>query len=328
MTAADLLAGLIQASPFYLLVGFVALRARTLAREGRPVPTKRLALVAAGVAVGVAADLPPLGTVSEERLSVHMLQHMLIGDLAAFLIAVGMTGPLLRPILTKPGIRRLRWLAHPLVAVPLWIAVYYAWHLPALYQAALHSDVVHATEHATMFAAGLALWTGLLGPLPKPAWFGNAAGLAYVLVVRFAGTVIANVFLWSSSPFYPDYVELARAKGIDAAEDQSLAGAIWMVEGSIVTICVLGWLFTRWMAQGAEAEALVEHARARGVELDPARARRAVAAGAGERLRRRLDSEDRATQQDEAGDDGGDHDHVDEEAERLRLGAEGVDHRM
>jgi putative membrane protein len=284
--------------------------------------------VAAGVAVGVAADLPPLGTASEVRLSVHMLQHMLIGDLAAFLIAIGMTGPLLQPILVKPGMRRLRWLAHPLVAVPVWIAVYYAWHLPVLYQAALHSDVVHATEHATMFAAGLALWTGLLGPLPKPAWFGNAAGLAYVLAVRFAGTVIANVFLWSSSPFYPDYEDLARVHGFDAAADQSLAGAVWMVEGSIVTICVLGWLFTRWMAQGAEAQELVEHARRRGVELDPARARRAVAAGAGDRLRRRLDSEDRAPEGDEAGDDGGDREHVEQEAERLRLGAEGVDHRM
>jgi putative membrane protein len=328
MSASDLLAGLIQASPFYVLVAFVAVRARTLAREGRPVPTGRLALVAAGVAVGVAADLPPLGTVSEERLSVHMLQHMLIGDLAAFLIAIGLTGPLLRPLLVQPGVRRLRWLAHPFVAVPLWIVVYYGWHAPALYQAALHSNVVHATEHATMFAAGLALWIGLLGPLPKPTWFGNAAGLAYVLVVRFAGTIIANVFLWSSSPFYPDYVELAHAHGIDAAEDQSLAGAIWMVEGSIVTICVLGWLFTRWMSQGEEAQELVEHARSRGIELDPARARRAVAAGAGARLRRRLDSEHGAAEEDDAGDDGGDHEHVDQEAERLRLGAEGVDHRM
>ena len=319
MHAGDLLAGLIQASPFYLLVAFVVVRSRTLAREGRPVPGYRLGLIAAGVAVGIAADMPPIGTVSEERLSVHMLQHMLIGDLAAFLIVIGMTGPLLQPILVKPGVRKLRWLAHPLVAVPLWITVYYAWHLPVLYQAALHSNVVHATEHATMFTAGLALWMGLLGPLPKPAWFGAAAGLAYVVIVRFAGTVIANVFLWSSSPFYPDYVALARAHGIDAAEDQSLAGAIWMIEGSIVTICVLGWLFTRWMRQGEEAEELVEYARAKGIELDPARARRAVAAGAGARLRARLGSEDGPPEQDEAGDQATDREHVEQEAKALRL---------
>jgi putative membrane protein len=328
MNASQLLAGLIQASPFYLLVALVVVRSRTLARENRPVPTGRLALIAAGVAVGIAADLPPLGTASEDRLSVHMLQHMLIGDVAAFLIAIGLTGPLLRPLLVQPGIRRLRWLAHPLVAVPLWIVVYYGWHLPVLYQAALHSDVVHATEHATMFAAGLALWVGLLGPLPKPAWFGAAAGLAYVVIVRFAGTVIANVFLWSSSPFYPDYVAFSHAHGFDAVEDQSLAGAVWMIEGSIVTICVLGWLFVRWMRQGEEAQELVEHAQARGIELDPARAKRAVAAGAGERLRARLDSEDGAREEHEADHDGRDHDHPDQQAERLRLGAEGIDQMM
>ena len=50
MSATELLSGLIQASPFYLLVGFVVVRSRTLAREGRPVPPVRLALIAAGVA--------------------------------------------------------------------------------------------------------------------------------------------------------------------------------------------------------------------------------------------------------------------------------------
>ena len=180
-----------------------------------------------------------------------------------------------------------------------------------------------------MFAAGLALWMGLLGPLPKPAWFGAAAGLAYVIVVRFAGTVIANVFLWSSSPFYPDYVELARAHGIDAAEDQSLAGAIWMIEGSIVTICVLGWLFVRWMRQGEEAQELVEHARARGDRARPGagapggRGGRGRAAARPAGLRGRRGPAGRAPMTTAATDE-----HVEQEAEGLRLRAQRVDHRM
>ena len=162
------------------------------------------------------------------------------------------------------------------------------------------------------------------GRCPSPRGSAPPPGSRTCIVVRFASTVIANVFLWSSSPFCPDYVELARAHGIDAAADQSLAGAIWMIEGSIVTICVLGWLFVRWMRQGEEAQELVEHARARGIELDLARARRAVAAGAGARLRARLDSEDGAAQQHDTDDDGGDGDHVEQEAERLRLRAQRV----
>ncbi|MGH2948185.1 MAG: cytochrome c oxidase assembly protein [Solirubrobacteraceae bacterium] len=291
MSGDELASGLIQASPLYVLAAILALRARGLANDGRPVAGWRLALFAAGIAVAVAADLPPIGTQSEQRLSIHMVQHLLIGDLAAFLIAVAMTGPLLRPILTLPGLRHLRWLVHPLIAVPLWVLVYYGWHIPALYQAALRSNLVHASEHATMLGAGLTLWIGLLGPLPKPEWFGNAAGLAYVVVVRFAGTAIANAFIWSTTPFYPTYEAIARSRGIDAAADQSIAGAIWMLEGSLVTVGVLAWIFARWMSQGEATQELVEYAERLGIELDPARARRAVAAGYGERLRQRLDEQ-------------------------------------
>ncbi len=287
--SAALASGLIQAAPIYVLAVIFAVRARRLAAEGRPVRTWRVLTFAGGIVVAVAADLPPIGTQSEQRLSIHMIQHLLIGDVAALLIAISVTGPLLRPILAAAGIRHLRILAHPIVAVPVWVLVYYGWHIPFLYQAALRSDIVHAAEHATMFGAGLALWIGLLGPLPKPAWFGNAAGLAYVFVIRLAGAAIANVFIWSEGAFYPTYEAIARSRGFNAAADQSIAGAIWMLEGTVITVGVLAWIFARWMTHGEAAQELLEHAERLGVDLDPARARRAVAAGQGERLRRRLD---------------------------------------
>lgn len=291
MSREEFVAGIIQAAPIYVMAAVFALRARTLSREGRPISAARLALFVCGVLVVFAAELPPIGTESGQRLSVHMVQHILIGDVAALLIALALTGAMLRPILAAPGLRRLRWVTHPLVAVPLWVAVYYGWHIPVLYQAALRSDIVHALEHATMFGAGLALWLGLLGPLPKPAWFGNAAGLIYVFVVRLAGAAIANAFIWSGNPFYPAYDDIARSRGLDATADQSIAGVIWMLEGSVVTLGVFAWLFSRWMSQGEAAQELVEFAEARGIRLETARARRAVAAGAGDRLRRRIEHE-------------------------------------
>ena len=291
MSGEELVAGLIRASPLYVLAVIFVLRARRLAREGRPVAGWRVALFAVGIAMAVAADLPPIGTESEQRLSIHMVQHLLIGDLAALLIAVAVTGPLLRPILMLPGLRPLRWLVHPLVAVPLWVLVYYGWHVPALYEAALRSDLVHASEHATMFGAGLAMWMGLLGPLPKPSWFGNAAALAYIVVMRLAGAAIANAFIWSGTPFYPYYDAMARSDGINAAADQSISGAIWMLEGSLLTVGVFAWIFARWMTQDSATQELIEYAEGLGVELDRARARRAVAAGADDRLRRRLDEQ-------------------------------------
>lgn len=285
----DVAVGVVQALPLYVIAAVFAVRARRLAAQGRPVARWRLALFAGGVAIVVVAQVPPIGTESEQVLSIHMVQHLLLGDLAALMIAIAMTGPLMRPLLRVPVARHLRWLSHPLVAVPLWVAVYYGWHLPFLYQAAVNSDVVHALQHATMFGAGLALWMGLLGPLPKPKWFSDAAGLAYVFVVRLAGAAIANLFIWSGTPFYPTYEAIARSRGIDAASDQSLAGAIWMLEGMVITLGVLAWVFARWMSRGQTALELVEYADGLGVTLDPARARRAVAAGSEQRLRRRVE---------------------------------------
>jgi putative membrane protein len=289
MIGEQLTAGLIQAAPVYVLAALFGLRARRLSRQGRPVAPWRIWLFVAGLVLVLLAELPPIGTQSEQRLSVHMVQHLLIGDLAALLVAVSMTGPILRPLLAARGVRHLRWLAHPLVAVPMWVVVYYGWHLPGLYQAALRSDVVHAAEHASMFAVGLTLWLGLLGPLPKPGWFGDAAGLIYVFAVRLAGAAIANVFIWSGTPFYPMYEGVARSRGFSAAGDQSIAGAIWMLEGSVVTVGVLGWLFSRWLSRGEAAQELVELAQSRNVALDADRARRAVASGQGERLRQRIE---------------------------------------
>jgi cytochrome c oxidase assembly factor CtaG len=291
MPGEQVLSGLIQAVPVYVVGTIFFMRVRTLARQGRPVETWRIAVFVTGLLVVIAAELPPIGTESDTRLSMHMVEHLLIGDVAALLIAISMTGPILRPLLTAPGLRHLRWLLHPLVTVPLWIVVYYAWHIPALYDAAVNNDLVHAFEHATMFGAGLALWIGLLGPLPKPSWFGNAAALIYVVVVRLAAAVIANVFIWSTTSFYPVYEDAGSRGGFSAAADQSLAGSIWMLEGSLVTIGVLAWLFLRWMSQGEAAQELVEYARGKGVELDPDRARRAVAAGQGDLLRRRVDEQ-------------------------------------
>ena len=71
----------------------------------------------------------------EELLLAHMAQHLLIGDIAALLIVLGLTGPLLQPLLAIKAIDRLRVLTHPLVALPLWAASLYVWHIPALYQA-------------------------------------------------------------------------------------------------------------------------------------------------------------------------------------------------
>jgi cytochrome c oxidase assembly factor CtaG len=187
-----------------------------------------------------------------------MAQHLLLGDLSPLLVVLGLTGPLLRPVLAIRWLRVARGLAHPLVALPLWVVDLYAWHLPVLYQAALQHDLVHALEHLCFFACGALMWAAVIEPLPGPAWFGNGWKAVYTLVVRTAGAVLANVFIWAQHPFYPYYVTSDHAAGISPLGDQRIAGAIMFIEGSVVTMLAFAWLFIRFTRETELRQRLVD----------------------------------------------------------------------
>jgi cytochrome c oxidase assembly factor CtaG len=233
----------------------------------------------AGLVVLVFAISPPVLDLAGSRFAAHMAEHLLIADVAALLLVLGLTGPLLAPILRIRAIDRLRVLSHPVVAFSLWALNLYIWHLAWAYEGALRHDAVHVLQHVLFLTLGANLWMPLFGPFPKPRWFGNAAQLVYIIVVRFTGAVLANVFVWSEIVFYGWYGDLA---------DQGLAGALMMVEESLLTVGLFGWLFMKWMREGDERQEILELATARGVELDESRVARAVAAGRGDELRKRL----------------------------------------
>jgi cytochrome c oxidase assembly factor CtaG len=133
------------------------------------------------------------------------------------------------------------------------------------------------------------MWLALIGPLPSPAWFGNAAKLVYIVGVRLIGTVVANAFVWAQTDLYSAYAAGRAQWGVSASTDQVVAGSIMMVEGSILTICLFGWLFLRSAREGEERQALLDLAGERGVPLTERRAARAVSAGQGSRLRARIE---------------------------------------
>ena len=255
------------------------LRARTLAARGRSVPRWRMWCFGLGLVALALATSAPLNRLASGRLVTHMAEHLAIADVAAPLLVLGFTGPLLAPLLRLRAVDRLRALSHPAVAFPLWALNLGFWHLAFAYDGAVAHDTVHVVEHGCFLLAAMNLWMPLFGPLPKPAWFGVHAQLAYVVAVRLTGAALANAFLWSGSLFYSSYDHLA---------DQSAAGAVMMVEESLATIALFGWLFFKWMREGEERQAIEELAAAHAGEIDPRRVARAVAAGRGDDLRRRI----------------------------------------
>jgi cytochrome c oxidase assembly factor CtaG len=254
------------------------------------VPAWRRACFWSGALALTAVQLPPLDGLADGLLVAHMLQHIVIGDVASLLIVLGLTGPVLAPLLRTRYSRLLRWVSHPLVAVTLWVLDLYAWHLPVLYQLAIRHDLVHALEHACMLWFGALLWLAVIGPLPKPRWFAGWGEVGYLILVRFLGAVLANALIWAQSVFYPVYRAPDAARGLSPLSDQNLAGGVMMIEQILLTTVFLVWLFARLMRRSEQRQALLDLSAQRGVPLAGERAERAVAAGpdAAGRLRERL----------------------------------------
>ena len=236
------------------------MRARNL--QPRRAPGRdgdRIASLFTGLALLLAALVSPIDSAGESRAFwVHMVQHLLLGDLAPLAIVLGLTGPILRPVLALPLVGRLRVLAHPLVALPIWTISFYAWHLPALYQAALAHPAIHAAEHLSFFGAGLLIWAAILEPLPGPAWFGNGARAAYVLAVRALGRRSRHRLHLGRIPALPGLRGGERLWGLSPLTDQTLGGAIMFVESATVTLIVFAWLFLRWTREAELSQSLLD----------------------------------------------------------------------
>lgn len=285
---AGLIFAVAELSILTLAVIFYGHRAMTLAWKGRPVPRWRIVSFGFGLALTATPLLTPLGNLADELVLAHMVEHLMIGDIAPIFLVVGMTRSMMQPILAIKFFDKLKVLAHPAVALPLWCLNLYVWHIPALYEGATGPTFLHSLEHMTFIATGFLMWTPVFGSLPMPGWFGPGWTITYTMIARFATAALGNILMWSGTVLYPVYATAEADWGISPIADQSTAGAIMMIEGLFVTLPVLAWTFLRVARQGAEKQDLLDLAYNLRVPLSEERAQRAVASGQGEALRRRL----------------------------------------
>ena len=263
----------LQVVPTVIVAILYFRRTQTLAGRGQPVSRWKQASFWTGIVLVMLALDSPIDTLGEEHFFfVHMLQHVVLGDLAPLCFMAGLSGPILQPVLKLRGVDRLRVLAHPLVALPVWALNLYVWHIPFLYDGALHHDAVHALEHLMFFTCGCLIWEPVVETLPAPAWFGTGVKIGYIFLVRLIETVLGNVFMWTGAMFYTVYKHPAEW-GITPAHDLNLGGIVMMAEGSAVTLGVLVWLFLRLAAEGETRQRLIEQG------LDPRQVKRAVRYG-------------------------------------------------
>ena len=245
-------------APLALLVFVYVRRFRAARREagGRGAGALQAAAFAGAVLALLAALASPLDRLGEEHLfSAHMLQHVLLGDIAPALLLLSLSRVIMRPATRRlmRVERALGRLASPWTGIALWLGLMYLWHIPALYEAAIDNALVHLAEHASFFAAGVAVWWPLVQPVPMRRRLEGLSTITYIGTAKFGLAALGLYLTWSGTVVYDHYESVPRVWGLSPIEDQNVGGAIMMVEQSLTFVIALVVLFARMLAR-SEAE--------------------------------------------------------------------------
>ena len=244
---------------------------RVLKRRGYTVPALQQACWFAGLtSIGIAL-LSPLDHLGETDLvSAHMGQHLLLGDIAAPLLVLGLRSPMYAFVLPRPVLvplarfqplrRLLRFVTRPWVAAPLWILILYGWHVAPAYDAALRHPALHALQHQSFLIGSLLVWYPVLEPMRRRVP-GELWKIAHICGVRFAGMFLGFALIVITHPIYSGfYGDRAVAHGFTPYTDQQLAGGMMMGLDLVVMMTALLFFFMR-SADDAERAQRLEDAR-------------------------------------------------------------------
>jgi len=213
-------------------------------RRHRPSPWRQAAFGAA-LALVLVGSVTPVATLAlHYLLSAHLVQNVLLAEWAPALavagLSAGMAGALAR-------YAPVRWLTHPLLALPLWLASYDVWHIPALYEAALRNELLLHAEHVSYFVTGALLWWPLLHDSPRR--LASGAKAAYVFAAFVLASPVGLLLALLPRPLYDFYVEAPRLQGISPLTDQQMAGVLMAVSEAVVFFAVFAYFFLRFLAE-------------------------------------------------------------------------------
>jgi len=204
----------------------------------------------AAIYLALASPIEPFAAL---LLQVHMAQHLLLMMVAPPLLWLGAPlFPLLRglprsvrvfwvaPLLSSPSLRRLFGrLTHPLTALPIFIAATWLWHFPPAYDLAVRSSGWHYLQHVCFLGTALLFWYPVVRPYPsRPRWSPWLL-FPYLMLADLSNTILSVFLTFSNSVVYPYYAEIPRLDGLSVLEDQSAAGVIMWVPGSVAFLLPL-----------------------------------------------------------------------------------------
>jgi putative membrane protein len=218
------------------------------AREDRP---RRVRVVAflCGLALIVAVFVTPVEEIAlHYLLTAHLLQNVVLAEWAPALCLLGLPPALAARIERRRLVRRL---THPLVALPLWLATYFLWHLPPAYDAALRNPatLLHL-EHLCYFAAGLLLWWPVV-----TGRVGAGATAAYLFAAFVLASPLGLLLALLPNAVYGFYEDAPRLWGLSPIQDQQIAGMTMAAEEALVFFAGFAYFFLRFLREQEELAA-------------------------------------------------------------------------
>ena len=216
----------------------------------------RIASFVGAMAMLLTVSVTPIHTLGMHYLlTMHLLQNVVLAEWAPLLVVLAIPAALAAAI---AGHGAVRFLTHPAVALPVWLANYMVWHLPWIYDMALDnpSTLLHL-EHAMYFVTGLAMWWCVVQD--EPHRLGSGARAAYVFAAFVLASPIGFVMALIPSAIYDFYVNAHhRVWGLDPLADQQLAGMLMAAEQAVVFFAVFAYWFFRFFLE-EERRADVDH---------------------------------------------------------------------
>jgi putative membrane protein len=217
----------------------------------RPAPRARVACFALAAVLLLATAVTPLDALSYHLLCAHLLQNVVLAEWAPALLVLGIP-PTLAADLAR--VDALRLLTRPVVALPIWLATYSIWHLPAAYDAALERDWLLHLEHASYLAAGCLLWWSVLQD--EPWHVPSALRAGYLFAAFLLGSPLGLLLALLPEPVYDYYADGGGLWGLSPLSDQQLAGLTMSAEQATVFFGAFAFFFFRFLREEEGREAV------------------------------------------------------------------------